>query len=329
MYFTSLEGESMKAGLWGLLICAGLLAGCSSGAQYSPRPAEEPFAVLDAYGIWLDVAGLGRVWQPTVATGWQPFTDGCWAWTDRGWLWVSDEPYAWVVYHYGYWDRWGAAGWVWVPGYEWSPARVRWIAGDDVIGWAPMPAPQANLPQAYEPGSENVWVFVPAEHFTRTNVGSYRTSTTPPGSDRQTMQNQQRPPDVGFIQRATKQSISTRRTEKEEVRRGERTLTRVRVVDGEARGVVPSRPQTTAPAAAPVTPSAPRNIRGEERTPMDTKGGIPSTGATIKKPDQPQRGKVDEKKNPATPARDTVGTDEQKKKAGESGRSAPREDDRK
>jgi hypothetical protein len=193
-----------------------------------------------------------------------------------------------------------------------------------------MPAPQANLPQAYEPGSENVWVFVPAEHFTRTNVGSYRTSATPPGSDRR--QNQQRPPDVGFIQRATKQSISTRRTEKEEVRRGERTLTRVRVVDGEARGVVPSRPQTTAPAAVPATPSAPRNQRGEEHTPMDTKGGIPSTGATIKKPDQPkqpQRGKVDEKRNPATPARDTVGTDEQKKRTGESEKTAPRKDDRK
>ena len=43
---------------------------------------------------------------------------------------VSDEPYGWVVYHYGRWvwtDRWG---WMWVAGYDWAPpAWVEWCYG--------------------------------------------------------------------------------------------------------------------------------------------------------------------------------------------------------
>ena len=76
---------------------------------------------LAAYGEWVDVGSYGWAWRPfRVAAGWRPYLYGHWAWTDEGWLWVSDEPYGWATYHYGRWAFEPGWGWVWVPGHEWA-----------------------------------------------------------------------------------------------------------------------------------------------------------------------------------------------------------------
>ena len=102
---------------------------------------------LSPYGSWIDVAGYGYSFQPSVAVDnadWRPYADGYWAYTDVGWTWVSYEDFGWATYHYGRWTDLAGYGWVWVPGYEWGPAWVSWRTGGDYIGWAPLP-PVSNV----------------------------------------------------------------------------------------------------------------------------------------------------------------------------------------
>jgi hypothetical protein len=60
--------------------------------------ALEPTVSGSSIGLWLcmDSQGSGRRLAPIHGTG-------MWAYTDAGWTWVSEEPYAWAVYHYGRW----------------------------------------------------------------------------------------------------------------------------------------------------------------------------------------------------------------------------------
>lgn len=96
-------------------------------------------APLTRCGSWVEVGSYGRCWRPAgVVVGWRPYCDGHWEWTDCGWYWVSDEPWAWACYHYGYWAYDSFYGWVWIPGIEWGPAWVSWRVGGGYIGWAPL-----------------------------------------------------------------------------------------------------------------------------------------------------------------------------------------------
>jgi hypothetical protein len=93
-------------------------------------------------GSWLEVAGYGYCWQPSVAASnrsWRPYSDGYWAYTDVGWTWISYEDFGWATYHYGRWMRLRGRGWVWMPGRDWGPAWVSWRTGGDYVGWAPLP----------------------------------------------------------------------------------------------------------------------------------------------------------------------------------------------
>lgn len=102
--------------------------------------ANDFYAPLAPVGTWIDVRSYGHCWRPAhVATGWRPYCNGKWVWTDCGWYWASDEPWAWACYHYGRWDFDPVYGWVWVPGIEWAPAWVTWRVGDRYVGWAPLP----------------------------------------------------------------------------------------------------------------------------------------------------------------------------------------------
>ena len=115
-------------------------------------------APLAPHGVWVDVGSYGRCWRPShVAVGWRPYCDGHWEWTDCGWYWVSDEPWAWACYHYGWWV-YDPGGWVWVPGIEWSPAWVSWRVGGGHIGWAPL-APRGVLV------APSLFVFVDGPRF--------------------------------------------------------------------------------------------------------------------------------------------------------------------
>jgi hypothetical protein len=100
-------------------------------------------APLAAHGTWVDVSSYGHCWRPAgVGYGWHPYCSGQWVWTDCGWYWDSNEPWAWACYHYGYWVYDPELGWVWVPDVDWGPAWVSWRCGGGFIGWAPMAPPR-------------------------------------------------------------------------------------------------------------------------------------------------------------------------------------------
>ncbi|MGH6865526.1 MAG: DUF6600 domain-containing protein [Methyloceanibacter sp.] len=94
---------------------------------------------LAPHGEWAWMQGR-YVWVPSrVNRDWRPYTDGRWAYTDRGWTWVSNEPHGWATYHYGRWGYSNRVGWFWVPGKRWAPAWVSWRQSDDYLAWAPLP----------------------------------------------------------------------------------------------------------------------------------------------------------------------------------------------
>jgi len=117
---------------------------------------------LSPLGQWVQVDGYGYCWQPAgVDPDWRPYADGQWAYTDQGWMWISDEPWSWATYHYGRWVNLDA-GWFWVPGYDWAPAWVSWQFSDDYCGWAPLPPSGRCGPGWYN--------FVPRGRFGDRNV---------------------------------------------------------------------------------------------------------------------------------------------------------------
>ena len=124
---------------------------------------------LSSDGSWTWTQGQ-YVWVPTgVDENWRPYTRGRWIYTDRGWTWVSDEPFGWATYHYGRWGFSNRIGWFWVPGNRWGPAWVSWRQSNDYLAWAP-------LPPAYDRGGLNInisigntpsyyWSVVPSRYF--------------------------------------------------------------------------------------------------------------------------------------------------------------------
>ena len=93
---------------------------------------------LDEHGQWVNVGGIGWSWRPYVAVGWRPYYHGYWYHGRNGCLtWVSYDPWGWGTYHYGRWAYDPGFGWVWVPGYGYSPAWVYWWYGSNYVGWAP------------------------------------------------------------------------------------------------------------------------------------------------------------------------------------------------
>ncbi len=143
-----------------------LFAGCVS----IPAPASADVGIsfdffysdLSPHGDWLVSASYGRVWQPAgYGTGWNPYYDGHWIYTDVGWTWVSDYEWGAVPYHYGTWVVDAELGWVWVPGYVWAPAWVVFRTGPDYIGWAPVPVDYSvGMSIGSAPYSPELFVFV-------------------------------------------------------------------------------------------------------------------------------------------------------------------------
>jgi hypothetical protein len=139
---------------------------------------------LDPYGTWLDDPTYGRVWIPNanvVGPNFQPYvSNGRWALDESNeWIWVSDYPFGWVVFHYGRWVWIPNAGWGWIPGYQYSPAWVTWRVptGDyGYVGWAPAPPTfvwfgGAAIWWGYNP--YYWWVFCPSPYLFHYGVGYY------------------------------------------------------------------------------------------------------------------------------------------------------------
>jgi hypothetical protein len=102
---------------------------------------------LDPYGSWVADPKYGTVWVPhraAVGADFAPYVSGGhWALTaDDDWIWVSDYPFGWAVFHYGRWVWISGSGWAWVPGRTYANAWVVWrvpSADYAYVGWAPMP----------------------------------------------------------------------------------------------------------------------------------------------------------------------------------------------
>jgi hypothetical protein len=149
-----------------VVVCALALGAAGAAADAAQASPQEFQARLAPHGRWLTSSRYGRVWQPTVATsGWNPYYDGHWEYTDVGQTWVSDYPWGSVAYHYGTWAVEPGSGWVWIPGDTWAPSWVVFRTGPDVIGWAPV-APGFLVGGAIVAGPEvSTFVFVPSRQF--------------------------------------------------------------------------------------------------------------------------------------------------------------------
>jgi len=175
-----------------LLVLLGVANGCapvsgeytaSASASYassSGYDGDDYYGSLDRYGTWVNLSSYGEVWCPLdVSAGWRPYTVGSWAYTDYGWMWVSEDPWGYIPYHYGRWTFDAYYGWCWVPGDVWAPAWVSWRYGDGWCGWAPLP-PDVDwrigiglsvdayaLDSRIDPYS---WCFVPSRDIMSTSI---------------------------------------------------------------------------------------------------------------------------------------------------------------
>src|SRR5687767_2964968 len=134
--------------------------------EYLDLPAGETivdfevfYEELDPYGDWVDLDGYGRGFRPSRA-GFRPYFVGYWSYTAYGFMWMSDEPFAWAVYHYGRWCQRDDA-WYWIPDTNWGPAWVSWRETDDWISWSPLPPGDD-----WSPPDDDWWTSVPWEHLT-------------------------------------------------------------------------------------------------------------------------------------------------------------------
>jgi hypothetical protein len=214
-----------------LLILSALLlvftAGCT-GIKSVDATADDPrmtFRDLDSYGQWINNSSFGNVWRPDVDFDWRPYYEGQWQLTDRGWMWTTNEPFGWIVYHYGYWAYTSNDGWLWIPGYEWTPTKVVWLSQDDYICWAPLPPKNWNLPSLYDHYGDKIWTVVRARDFNQQNIFSYHV----PFNTIRTEGNWiSRIPDPNFIQNSSGREITPFYTQVENTRVGKRNLTKVR-----------------------------------------------------------------------------------------------------
>jgi uncharacterized protein DUF6600 len=159
---------------------APLAAGACKASRIAPADLARFRDALAPHGEWLDLEPYGTVWAPLGVRGdWRPYTHGRWTYTDLGWLWLGDEPWAWATYHYGRWKQDADHGWIWVPSSTWASAWVAWRRGKGWVGWAPLP-PEAGWSAAGGltlSGSdldraipERTWSFVPSQEFTSPKV---------------------------------------------------------------------------------------------------------------------------------------------------------------
>lgn len=159
------------------LLAAVLLAGCYTTPDYAyTQQADVRINVgtfgpyLDPYGSWVTIADHGMVWQPSpryVGGDFYPYASGGrWVYTNAGWVFDSDYPFGWAVFHYGRWFRHTHYGWLWLPGDRWGPSWVSWRAGGPYVGWAPL-GPWGAL-------GYSDWCFVPATRFTTRNLYVHR-----------------------------------------------------------------------------------------------------------------------------------------------------------
>jgi len=223
-----------------MIAAAGSKPVCAQVEVSVRASVRENFRDLDEYGEWIHVHGYGTVWRPDAEAGWRPFTYGHWVNTSDGWMWDSDEPFGWIVCHYGNWSNDPELGWIWVPGYEWSPARVQWNVTDREIAWAPLPPPP--LAGHHHHGSVSVeWMFCPAPFFTTPDIRAHvEVRARPFQSETSVHVYSSAPPRLDFVRRVARAPFVTVVPNRVRVERGEHQIVRVEVKDS-------SRPHVVVP----------------------------------------------------------------------------------
>lgn len=204
-----------------------IIAGISTTqAQGNVRPNVN-FNELNSYGEWVIVAEYGTVWRPDADPSWRPFTYGRWAYTNDGWAWDADEPFGWIVFHYGNWLYDNEQGWVWLPGNQWSPARVKWHVTDNEIGWAPLSPPSRR--GYHHNAIQADWIFSPVSYFTSDNVRTHITFRANNVSGRNSVRVYAGPPQRSFVQRKVNTPIVSIRLNKVRVTTPAKPLIRVEI----------------------------------------------------------------------------------------------------
>jgi len=186
-----MKGFIHVLGIASMAILGILPSGCASTSDNYDVSASGTYATsgydddyyygsLDRYGTWVETSTYGEAWCPLdVSAGWRPYTVGRWAYTDYGWMWVAEDPWGYVPYHYGRWTFDSYYGWVWIPGDVWAPAWVSWRYGDGWIGWAPLPPDAAwnvgiglslNATALDSRIDSYRWCFVPSRDILSTNI---------------------------------------------------------------------------------------------------------------------------------------------------------------
>ena len=110
----------------------------AGSAEYLPDELDAYAGEFESNGSWQYESTAGYVWIPHVQVGWQPYSNGHWAWTPYGWTWVPYETWGWAPFHYGRWDYSLSFGWYWMPGRYWGPGWVSWAVGGGYVGWCPL-----------------------------------------------------------------------------------------------------------------------------------------------------------------------------------------------
>ncbi len=292
-----------------LAVSAVILGGCtvvtqttSNNQQYS----DPTFNVLNDYGQWIDVPGLGTVWRPYDENNWQPYYNGQWIWTDQGWMWQSNEPYGWVVYHYGNWDYTNAYGWVWLPNYVWEPARVRWYHQNGYVGWAPMPPlGTSSASIIYENRYvNNTWVFVSEQNFYDKQVGHYRARDFSPDMGILRSRDGDRGPELRNIENASHRRIEPINPVREEMKAGNRKLVRYRVPDNKSDQREKIRNNTGREEPVNTKPPAEINRRPEPNNP--NRNGNQNVNPPVNR-EEPQKSNNNERERNNNNQRNTNG----------------------
>ena len=131
------------------------LTGLGDSGKYLPARLRGEAYVLEENGRWEEVpyeGALRRLWRPSIALGWAPFTAGRWTDYHGDNTWIPNEQFGYLTHHYGNWiyiDNF----WYWAPpqvsvrvaagpfmsiGLGWYPGRVGWIHSGTEIGWVPL-----------------------------------------------------------------------------------------------------------------------------------------------------------------------------------------------
>ena len=108
----------------------------------------------DDQGRWVTIGGIEYFRPHTADREYVPFRHGNWGYdNDRGWTWVSQEPFARYTDHTGAWRHHPVYKWVWQPptDHHYRPASVTFFDHDDQIGWVPFVSDQ---PELYAQGRE-------------------------------------------------------------------------------------------------------------------------------------------------------------------------------